>query len=141
MLASQLGTGLVKYIQDANRLLKFAKLNSDMSLNYEYLGPVGELRLVTMFDAAFCVRRDSASQGGYITILVNEKALRGEESKYHVLDWKSSKLPRVTRSSLGAEAQAAGQAAESVEFIARFWEILFKPNIILAEVLRLPSSL
>ena len=124
MLASQLGTGLVKCIQDANRLLKFAKLNSHLALNYEYLGPVGELRLVTMFDAAFCVRRDSASQGGYITMLVNEKALRGEESSYHVLDWKSSKLPRVTRSSLGAEAQAAGQAAESVEFIARFWEIL-----------------
>ena len=141
MLASQLGTNLVKCIQDANKVLKFAKENSDVALRYEYLGPVEELRLVTMFDAAFCVRRDSSSQGGYITMLVNAKALNGEESSYHVIDWKSSKLPRVTRSSLGAEAQAAGQAADSVDFIARFWEMLKDPSLPLATVLKMPSSL
>ena len=57
-------------------------------------------------------------------MLINQKAFDGQECPYHVIDWKSSKLPRVTRSSLGAEAQAAGQAEDSVDFICRFWECL-----------------
>ena len=51
-------------------------------------------------------------------MLVPESMFHGKESEYHVIDWKSSKLPRVARSSLGAEAQAVGQAADPVDFIA-----------------------
>ena len=50
-------------------------------------------------------------------MLINEKAFDGAECPYHVIDWKSSKLPRVTRSSLGAKAQAARQAEDSVDFL------------------------
>jgi len=74
-------------------------------------------------------------------MLINQKAFDGQECPYHVIDWKSSKLPRVTRSSLGAEAQAAGQAEDSVDFICRFWECLKDPNETLAEILERPSSL
>ena len=66
LLAGQLSAGLVKSIQDANRLLKFAKLNSDVSLCYEHLCCLEDLRLVTMVDAAFGIRRDGSSQGGYL---------------------------------------------------------------------------
>ena len=74
-------------------------------------------------------------------MLINQKAFDGQECPYHVIDWKSSKLPRVTRSSLGAEAQATGQAEDSVDFICRFWECLKDPNETLAEILERPSSL
>ena len=74
-------------------------------------------------------------------MLINQKAFDGQECPYHVIDWKSSKLPRVTRSSLGAEAQAAGQAEDSVDFICRFWECLKDPDATLAEILERPSSL
>ena len=53
----------------------------------------------------------------------------------------TSSTGRVPSSSLGAEAQAAGQAEDSVDFICRFWECLKDPNATLAEILERPSSL
>ena len=141
LLAGQMSAGLVKSITDANKLLKFAKENSDVSLRYSYLDEPQNLRLACMFDAAFCVRRDNASQGGYIVMLVPESTFHGKESEYHVIDWKSSKLPRVARSSLGAEAQAAGQAADSVDFICKFWDHLWYPNLTLEQLLHRPCGL
>ena len=141
LLAGQMSAGLVKSINDANKLLKFAKENSDVALRYSYLDEPHKLRLVCMFDAAFCIRRDNASQGGYIVMLVPESSFHGTESEYHVIDWKSSKLPRVARSSLGAEAQAAGQAADSVDFICKFWDHLCYPNKTLEQLLQSPSEL
>ena len=141
LLAGQMSAGLVKSIADANKLLKFAKENSDVALRYSYLDEPQNLRLVCMFDAAFCVRRDNASQGGYIVMLVPESMFHGKESEYHVIDWKSSKLPRVARSSLGAEAQAAGQAADSVDFICKFWDHLCFPEKTLEQLLQSSSEL
>ena len=141
LLAGQMSAGLVKSISDANKLLKFAKENSDVALRYSYLDEPQNLRLVCMFDAAFCVRRDNASQGGYIVMLVPESMFHGKEAEYHVIDWKSSKLPRVARSSLGAEAQAAGQAADSVDFICKFWDHLCFPDKTLEQLLQSASEL
>ena len=86
MLAGTMSAGLVRSIVEGNQLLKFAKDNSDVSLNYNHLGPASTLRLVCMFDAAFCVRRDSSSQGGYITMIVPECVL--------CLQWRGGRLPR-----------------------------------------------
>ena len=141
LLAGQLSAGLVKTIQDANKLLKFAKMNSDVSLNYERLCGLEESRLVTMVDAAFGVRRDGSSQGGYLTILVSKNTFDGVEGPYHVIDWRSSKLPRVARSSLGAEAQSASQACDNVDFICRYFQHLLEPNEPLANILHKPSPL
>ena len=49
--------------------------------------------------------------------MVNKALLQanGPEGAYHVLDWRSLKTPRVTRSSLGAEAQSGGQACDALE--------------------------
>ena len=82
-----------------------------------------------MFDAAHGVRHDGSSQGGFICLLTHKEAFEGVETPYHVLDWKSMKLPRVARSSLAAEAQASGAAADNVEFIVRFWNELFNPQL------------
>ena len=82
-----------------------------------------------MFDAAFGVRRDSSSQGGHLIMLVPQETFDGVEMPYHLIDWKSSKLPRIARSSLGAESQAAGQSVDAVEFCCRFWEHLLKPSL------------
>ena len=73
-----------------------------------------------MFDAAHGVRHDGSSQGGFLCLLTHKQAFEGVETPDQVLEWKSFKLPRVARSSLAAEAQAAGAAADSVEFIVRF---------------------
>ena len=115
-----MSTGLAAPMFQANRLLKFAKQNSDCALKHPPLGELGDLRLSCMFDAAHGVRHDGSSQGGFLCLLTHKQAFEGVETPDQVLEWKSFKLPRVARSSLAAEAQAAGAAADSVEFIVRF---------------------
>ena len=141
LLAGQLSTGNVETINEANRLLRFAKSNADVSLEYGAICPLEDLRLVCSFDAAFGVRRDGASQGGYITMLVPKGVFSGEEHPYHVVDWRSAKLPRIARSSLSAEAQAAGQAVDAVDHLCVFWSHILDPGKTLAELMHQPSSL
>ena len=65
-------------------------------------------------------------KGGHLAMLVPEDSFE-QETPYHIVDWRSYKLPRVARSSLSAEAQAAGGASDTAEFISRFWSIIFDP--------------
>lgn len=126
---------------DANRLLKFAKENSDVGLNYPRMGPFKDLQVITAFDASFCSRVDGSSQGGFLVMLAPKHVLETHEDVYHILDWKSFKLPRVARSSLAAEAQAAAFASDATEFVCRYYEHLLWPDLSLREVLQRKSSL
>ena len=93
-----------------------------------------------MFDASHAAREDYTSQGGHLAILVPEDSFE-QETPYHIVDWRSYKLPRVARSSLSAEAQAAGGASDTAEFISRFWSIIFDPTPSLRERLHEVSAL
>ena len=97
--------------------------------------------MITAFDASFCSRPDGTSQGGYFVLLAPKHVLETQEDVYHILDWKSFKLPRVARSSLSAEAQSAGCAADATEFACRYYEHLLQPDVPLATLLNLKSSL
>ena len=110
------------------KLLRFAKSNSDVHLRFPPLGRLEDLRLTCMFDAALGVRHDQASQGGFVILLTNKNAFEGVETPYHVLEWRSFKLPRIARSSLSAEAQSAATAVDSTEFVVRFWHMIFNPQ-------------
>ena len=134
--------GTVQTLADCNRLLKFAKEHKDAGLCYNHLGPAEQLRLVCFFDAGFSSRADGTSQGGYIVMLIHEHLLSSsEEGDYHVIDWRSFKTPRVSRSSLGAEAQAGGQASDAVDFICRYWHHLLEPDLPLRDLLKATSTL
>ena len=132
--------GLVKTAQEANRLLKFAKDNADVGLTYSPLD-LKEVRIVTAFDASFGCRADGSSQGGFIVMLAPKKILETEEDYYQILDWRSMKLPRIARSSLAAEAQAAACASDATEFACRYFEHLKAPTVVLGDLLKLRSSL
>ena len=141
LLAGQVSTGNVETLNEANRLLRFAKANSDVKLEYKAICPLEDLRLVCSFDAAFGIRRDGASQGGYVTMLVPKGVFEGEEHPYHVVDWRSAKLPRIARSSLSAEAQAAGQSVDAVDHLCVHWGHILNPHTPLAELMAQPSPL
>jgi len=46
-----------------------------------------------MFDAALGVRHDGSSQGGFLILLTHKDAYAGVESPYHLLEWRSMRLP------------------------------------------------
>ena len=87
------------------------------------------------FDAGFASRADRTSQGGYIVMFINEQLMSSsQKGDYRVIDWRSFKTPRVSRSSLGAEAQAGGQASDAVDFICRYWHHLLEPDLPLRDI-------
>lgn len=71
ILSGSISRGLVKTALEANKLLKFAKENSDVGLNFTPLR-LSELCIVTAFDASFGCRPDGTSQGGYLVMLALE---------------------------------------------------------------------
>ena len=143
ILSGQVTRATLQTVADSNRLLKFAKDNSDVGLCYEHLGSLNQLRVLCFFDAAFATRSDGSSQAGYIILMINKELLQhdGPEGAYHVLDWRSLKTPRVARSSLGAEAQAGGQACDALENVCVYWNHLLDPRRPLKELLEAPCPL
>ena len=139
--SGMVNNGKVSTITELNRTLKFAKENADVGLQFMPLGDIKNLRLVTMFDASFSARPDGSSQGGYMVMLVPEHTLTNTEDWFHLLEWRSLKLPRVARSSLAAEAQAAASAADATDFICKFYSYLENPNRKLGDLLGQESSL
>ena len=140
LLSGEMSIGLSSPMLEANKLLRFAKANSDVHLSYPPLGALSDLRITCMFDAALGVGHDGASQGGYITMLTHKDALNGIECPYSVLDWRSFRLPRVARSSLAAEVQSAAQAVDSTEFVVRFWQMILNPNLSLKDTLAISDT-
>ena len=93
VLSGQVTRATVNTVLECNKLLRFAK-STKMSAS------TSELQLLCFFDAGFTARSDGSSQGGYILMLVNRQLLTsGEDGEYHVLDRRSFRTPRVTRSS------------------------------------------
>ena len=77
-------------------------------------------------------------------LLSPPSAFRDELFEFGVLDWRSFQLPRVARSSLNAETQAAASAADALEYATTFWGLLGDPTTdLLATELRVrrPSVL
>ena len=69
--------------------------------------------IVSFCDAAWGVREDGSSQGGYITLAVNKtNAEAGQRVPFTILDYGSKKLKRVVKSSLAAEVQAFAEALD-----------------------------
>ena len=62
LLAGQVSSGTVETLNEANRLLRFAKGTPMSASSTRPFVPLQDLRLVCSFDAAFGVRRDGASK-------------------------------------------------------------------------------
>ncbi|CAK9100932.1 unnamed protein product [Durusdinium trenchii] len=88
-----------------------------------------DLCLLCFSDAAFNVRSDGSSQGGYIVVLTSQKALSGQQVPYNVLSWRSFKLIRVCRSSLSAESQACSTALDELMMVRSMLAMMLNPQL------------
>ena len=94
-LAGKVSKATVSTIDHGNKILRMAKANSDVTLQYSNLGDINEITFVTYADAAYANRDDLTSQGGYLLCMVNRAITAGEEGTYNLIDWRSWKLARV----------------------------------------------
>ena len=128
-LAGRVSKATVSVIDQGNKILRMAKANSDVTLQYSNLGDIDDITFVTNADAAYPNHDDLTSQRGYLLCMVNRTITSGDEGKYHLIDWRSWKLARVARSSLSAESQATAEAADALLFTCLFWRLIFNPDL------------
>ena len=75
--------------EGANKALRFAKANADASLRFQRLGPLSDLCLIAISDAAWGVRQDHLSQGGFFALLAHKKIEGEMDQPYVILEWRS----------------------------------------------------
>ena len=130
--AGELSGGNVEALQGLNKTLRFGKSNSQVRLRFVAKDVMQKglngLTIVMFADAAFDVRRDHSSQGGYILLVGSDKVLTGEKCPMSTVSWRSFRLPRVCRSSLAAECQALATALEELMMVKAFLSKLQQPE-------------
>ena len=127
MMAGSMTTTTTKHLLEANKILRYAKENNDVGLEYRCLGEKENLTFIIFSDTSFGYRPDLSSQGGYLLAMLDKAVAKGAEDHYNVLDWRSWKLARISRSTLAAESQAASKAADLRLFTSIFWNLIWKP--------------
>ena len=80
-------------LRTANKLIRQAQREADLRLHFHPI-PLDRLTIGAFGDAAWAVRPDGSSQGGYIMYASSKELMDGKEAPLNILDWKSWKLKR-----------------------------------------------
>eukprot|EP00435_Cladocopium_sp_Y103_P051239 s554_g15.t2 len=144
--AGDLAGGDGKVLQELNKTLRFAK--SVCHHKMQFLATpenvnnrdIKNIAIIMFVDAAFSVRKDHGSQGGYIILAADVQALRGAKTPTSTLSWRSFRLPRVCRSSLAAECQAVSSGLEELLLMKNYLTHLQNPTFSLKKVQAMASG-
>ncbi len=74
-----------------------------------------DLGFKALSDTDWATKPDGSSEGGMMVLLIPKVAFDDKAAECAILDWRSWKMTRVPRSNHNAEAQAAAEAADSLE--------------------------
>ena len=111
----------------ANKLVRQAIQDANTPV-YIHSIPLKDLNFGVFNDAAWGVRADGSSQGGYLLYASHTSLLEGKDSPISPIDWKSWKLRRKVRSSLAAESQAMADAVDALNFARLFFADFLLPQ-------------
>jgi len=116
-------------LNEANKILRFAKETADIPLTIRAHGALSQLRFGFFSDASWSTRPDGSSQGGWLLFLASEDQINGDRPfPLTVVDWASRKLPRICRSSLSAEAQIMTTAVDNLEWAKTMFGLILWPS-------------
>eukprot|EP00435_Cladocopium_sp_Y103_P055618 s618_g18.t1 len=138
--AGDLAGGDGRVLTELNKTLRFAKSVAGNKMRFlaapegNAVVNISDLAIVMYVDAAFDVRRDHSSQGGYIIVVGHKSVLQGNKVPTSTVSWRSFKLARVCRSSLAAECQALSTGLDELLLVKNFITHLQYPNLSLKEV-------
>ena len=130
LLQAAMASPTVNDILEGNKVLRFAKEAADRyrpEVNYH--GELSRLVFGAYSDAAWAVRPDGSSQGGYVIFVASQEEIDSAKPfRLTVADWSSRRLQRVRWSSLAAETQAAATAVDELEWVKACWHLMLFPN-------------
>ena len=91
------------------------------------------MRWLTVSDASLANLEDGKSQGGYVVAATDTNLALGEAAPFSLITWKSKKVRRVVKASLGSEAQALDDALGELEWVRAIWSEMTDPRANLSE--------
>ena len=114
--ASETANPTIESLQTANKIIRQAQRDDALPIHIHAI-PLDQLNFGVFSDAAWGVRPDGSSQGGYLVYASSHALHKGEEAPVGIIEWKSWKLSRKCRSSLSAESQAMADSIDILNFI------------------------
>lgn len=112
-------------LTELNEVIRLLRDSSNQTLNFHSIGP-GPYRIILMSDASFNKREDPKSRSvlGWIVMLAKETGKDTLDGPVHILNWGSRRSPRVTKSTLSAEALGLTAGLEdAIKFMCWYSEI------------------
>ena len=141
--ASETANPTIESLQKANKLIRQAQRDDTLPIHIHAI-PMDQLNFGIFSDAAWGVRPDGSSQGGFLIYATSHALHKGEEAPLGIIEWRSWKLTRKCRSSLSAESQAMADSVDMLNFCRLFFADFLHPQGIDLrrpdEVLKLPPG-
>ena len=125
--ASETANPTIASLQKANKLIRQAQRDDTLPVQIHAI-PMDQLNFGIFSDAAWAVRPDGSSQGGYLVYATSHALHKGEEAPLGIIDWKSWKLTRKCRSSLAAMSQAMADSVDILNFCRLFFADFLHPE-------------
>ena len=104
-IITNLNEATVENILKPNKILRKVK-SQVVEIKCPCIGEISKATIVSYQDASFANLKKGGSQAGFVIFLL------GENSKYIPICWRSKKLKRVVKSTLGAESLALVESME-----------------------------
>ena len=125
--ASETSNPTIESLQKANKIIRQAQRDDSLPIHIHAI-PLDHLNFGVFSDAAWGVRPDGSSQGGYLIYASSHALHKGEEAPVGIIEWNSWKLSRKCRSSLSAESQAMADSVDVLNFIRLFFADCLHPK-------------
>ena len=120
--ASETANPTIESLQKANKLIRQAQRDDTLPIHIHAI-PLDQLNFGVFSDAAWGVRPDGSSQGGFLVYATSHSLHKGEEAPLGIIEWKSWKLSRKCRSNLSAESQAMADSVDMLNLCRLFSQI------------------
>ena len=122
-LAASVSVAKIRDLTRANKLIRRLQFE-DIPLSFPNLGLSMDWNKLVFTYASLSNVRDCGTQRGFLIFLVNVKSLQA-----YPLSWRSSRLRRIARSTLSAEAIACIEGADTAVFITGLLDGILNSDI------------
>ena len=126
-LQKRITKATVQDILDTNRLIDKAKRGADKGIQIQPI-PLDKLMFVAVSDSSFMNGENGSTQAGYF-ILAAPSDLESEgHASVSILAWRSHRLRRKVRSTLGAETMAMNEGTEEGDLFRAYAAETMNPD-------------
>ena len=116
----------VDHILAANKTVAELKKTPEVCIRVLPIPP-GQGIWMSIADASMA-NVENKSQGGFIIAYVDKSIMKGEPADFSINSWKSHRLKRVVKATLGSEALAMDDALAELEWIRALWHEVMDPS-------------